>query len=114
MFNPVASISATVTEIARAVDAEKASKEAIQGSMRLPIAGSAIAPRANDVTVIPSWAPDNSNERFLSEPRIRRADRSPSAARRSTLLRSTATIENSPATKNPVRRTSTTAEASPR
>ena len=114
MLSPVASTSAAVIEIARAVDAEKSENPETQGSMMLPIAGSAMAPSASEVTVIPSWAPDNSNDRFFREPRTRFAIPSPSPALRSTLLRSTATMENSPATKNPVSRTSTTAEASPR
>ena len=73
-----------------------------------------MAPRISEVTVIPSWAPESSKERLRSEARMRRADRSPSSARRSTLLRSTATRANSAATKNPVSRMSRTTAPNPR
>jgi hypothetical protein len=72
--------------------------------MSWAMVGSATNPRTSEVAVIPSWAPESSKERLRRERRIRDADLSPSWALRSMRLRSTLTMENSPATKKALSR----------
>ncbi len=83
--------------------------------------GSASMPMTREVTVMPSWAPDNwkaSARTALSTPS---APRSPSSTARSTALRSTVVSENSAATNtaqasvsaNAAKRSNTSATASP-
>ncbi len=110
---PVATAMATLTEIAKLDDSGTQERRSISGSIWRATAGSAMAPMMREVAVIPSCAPDNSKERLARDRSTLRARLSPDAARRSTWLRSTATIENSPATKKPLSRMSTTTTMRP-
>ena len=69
------------------------------GSRASAMDGRAMKPSASEVTVMPNCAPDNWNDRVLSNDRVVRAALRPSVASRSMRIRSTATRANSTATK---------------
>ncbi len=105
IWTTVASSMPSTTETPREAPAERPTASN-RGFSRVDSAGSASMPTTSEVTVMPSWAPESSKERWRRARETRRALASPVAVARSTAPRSTVTKANSAATKRPLARMS--------